>query len=124
MIPQNKNVRQLILHFQYVDTSVEGSGLYCYNKECDKDSVVSHASSRMDVSRTEQRAYSGLWTLWGTTLKANQFSEHVLNEGHEMKTMEETMSIIHLENKQRKINTLVSVEATSISWLGQLTVGV
>ena len=37
----------------------------------------------------------------------SKFSEHVLNEGHEMKTIEETMSIIHLENNHhRKINTL------------------
>ena len=33
------------------------------------------------------------------------FSEHVLDEGHEMKTIEETMSIIHQENDHRKINT-------------------
>ena len=36
----------------------------------------------------------------------SKFSDHVLNEGHEMKTIEETMSIIHLENNHRKINTL------------------
>ena len=35
----------------------------------------------------------------------SKFSEHVHNEGHEMKTIEETMSIIHLENSHRKINT-------------------
>ena len=35
----------------------------------------------------------------------SKFSEHVLNEGHEMKTIEETMSIIHQENSHRKINT-------------------
>ena len=38
-----------------------------------------------------------------------KFSEHVLN-GHEMKTIEETMSIIHLENNHRKINTLEEIE--------------
>ena len=38
------------------------------------------------------------------------FSEHVLNEGHEMKTIEETMSIMHLENNHRKINTLEDME--------------
>ena len=37
----------------------------------------------------------------------SKFSEHVLNEGDEMKTIEETMSIIHLENDHRKINTLL-----------------
>ena len=40
----------------------------------------------------------------------SKFSEHVLNEGHEMKTIEETMSIIHLENNHRKINTLEEIE--------------
>ena len=29
----------------------------------------------------------------------SKFSEHVLNEGHAMKTIEENMSIIHLEKK-------------------------
>ena len=36
--------------------------------------------------------------------------KHFLNEGHEMKTIEETMSIIHLENNHRKINTLEEIE--------------
>ena len=40
----------------------------------------------------------------------SKFSEHVLKEGHEMKTIEETMSIIHLENNHRKINTLEEME--------------
>ena len=40
----------------------------------------------------------------------SKFSEHVLNEGHEMKTIEETMSIIHLENNHRKINTHEEIE--------------
>ena len=34
----------------------------------------------------------------------------VLNQGHEMKTIEKTMSIIHLENNHRKINTLEEIE--------------
>ena len=35
MIPQNKNVRQL------VETAVEGGGeLYCYNTEGDRNSIV------------------------------------------------------------------------------------
>ena len=34
----------------------------------------------------------------------------VLNEGHEIKTIEETMSIIHIENNHRKINTLQEIE--------------
>ena len=39
----------------------------------------------------------------------SKFSEHVLNEGREMKTIEETVSIIHLENNHRKINTLEEI---------------
>ena len=39
-----------------------------------------------------------------------KFSEHILNEGHGMKTIEETMSIIHLENNHTKINTLEEIE--------------
>ena len=37
-------------------------------------------------------------------------SEHIVNEGHEMKTIEETMSIIHHENNHRKIYTLEDIE--------------
>ena len=35
-----------------------------------------------------------------------KFSDHVVMEDHEMKTIEETMSIIHLESNHRKINML------------------
>ena len=35
----------------------------------------------------------------------SKFSKHVVNEGHEMKTIEETMSIIHQENNYRKKHT-------------------
>ena len=40
----------------------------------------------------------------------SKFSEHVLNDGHEIKTIQETMSIIHLENNHRKISTLEEIE--------------
>ena len=40
----------------------------------------------------------------------SKFSEHVLNEGQEMKTIEETISIIHLENNHIKIKTLEEIE--------------
>ena len=40
----------------------------------------------------------------------SKFSEHVLKEGHKMKTIEETTSITHLENNYRKINTLEEIE--------------
>ena len=38
------------------------------------------------------------------------FSEHVPKEGHEIKTIEETMSIIHLDHNHRIINTLEEIE--------------
>ena len=54
IIPQNKNVRQLVgLWHLHVDTVVEGSELYCYNTEGDRNSVVNQASCRMDVTRLE-----------------------------------------------------------------------
>ena len=40
----------------------------------------------------------------------SKFSEYILNKGHEMKTIEETMSIIHLENNHRKINTFEEIK--------------
>ena len=40
----------------------------------------------------------------------SKFFEHVLNEGHEMKTTEGTMPIIHLENNHKKINILEEIE--------------
>jgi GIY-YIG catalytic domain. len=40
----------------------------------------------------------------------SKFSDQVLREGHEMKTIEETMSIIHLKNNYRKINTLEEIK--------------
>ena len=52
MIPQNKNMRQLVLHL-YVDTAVEGSELYCYNTEEDINAVVSQAPCIMYLPRLE-----------------------------------------------------------------------
>ena len=34
----------------YVDTEVEDSELYCYNRECNRNSVVSQASCRIEVT--------------------------------------------------------------------------
>ena len=45
---------------RYYNTAVESSELYCYNAEGDRNSVVSQALSRLDVSRLQQHAYSGL----------------------------------------------------------------
>jgi hypothetical protein len=40
----------------------------------------------------------------------SKFCEHILKEGHEMKTTEETMSLTHLEKHHRKINTLEEIK--------------
>jgi hypothetical protein len=40
MIPDNKNLRQLIWDLQYVDTAVDGSELYCCITEGDRNTVV------------------------------------------------------------------------------------
>ena len=40
----------------------------------------------------------------------SKFSEYFLKEGHEMKTIQDTTSIIHLENNHTKINTLEEIE--------------
>ena len=37
MIPENKNVCQLVWHFYYVDTAADGSELYCYNTGGDRN---------------------------------------------------------------------------------------
>jgi hypothetical protein len=42
MITQNNNIRRLLWHL-YVDIAVEGSDLYCYNIEGDRNTVVSKA---------------------------------------------------------------------------------
>jgi hypothetical protein len=39
----------------------------------------------------------------------SKFSDHVVKEGHEMKTIEETLPIIHLENNHRIINILQEI---------------
>ena len=50
-----------------------------------------------------------------------KFSDNIIKEGHEMKTTEETTSIIHLENNHRKINMLEELnilkEASSFKYL-------
>ena len=64
-------------------TLQQRAGLYCYNTEGDRNSVVSHAQCRLDVSRLEQNSHMvfdtfrnvgrGLWTLWGITLKVYEY---------------------------------------------------
>ena len=76
MIPQNKNVRQLVWHVQYEYNKAEGCELYCDNTEGDRNSIVSQ-ECRIDVTRLEQRVYSGLWTFWGITVKLILKKYHV-----------------------------------------------
>jgi hypothetical protein len=52
MISQNNNVRQIVWHLLYVDSAVEGSEIYCYNTEGDRNPVLSQVSCRIDVTRT------------------------------------------------------------------------
>ena len=52
MIPQNKNVRQVVWHL-YVDTAINNSELYCYNTEGVRNSLVNQASCRMEVTRLQ-----------------------------------------------------------------------
>jgi hypothetical protein len=40
----------------------------------------------------------------------SKISDHFVKEGHEMRTIEETMSIINLENNHRKINMLEEIK--------------
>ena len=56
-----------------LDTALEESELYYYNTEGDRNLVVSQASYRMDVTRLEKSAYSGLWTLRGITLNVYEY---------------------------------------------------
>ena len=41
-----------------------------------------------------------------TSTGKSTFSEHILNMGHEMRPMEETMTILHFEDDPRRINIL------------------
>ena len=49
---------------------------------------------------------------FATSTGKSTYSEHVLNEGREMRPMEETMRILHFENDLRKINALKELEIT------------
>ena len=44
MIPQNKNMPQLVWHFKYVQIAVDDSKLYCYNTEGDRNSAIDRKS--------------------------------------------------------------------------------
>ena len=47
---------------------------------------------------------------FATSMGKSTFSEHILNAGHEIRPMEETMMILHFENNPRRINTLEEFE--------------
>jgi GIY-YIG catalytic domain. len=47
---------------------------------------------------------------FATSTGMSTFSEHVLNAGHEMRPMEETMTILYFENDSRRINALEKLE--------------
>ena len=64
MILQNKNVCQLVWHLKYIDTAVEGSELYCYNTEGDRNSFVSQESCRMDVTTKTACLHQNSRTAW------------------------------------------------------------
>ena len=71
---QNKNVRQLVWHFQY--TPVEGNELYCYNTESDRSSVVSQVSAEwmwFDRTACLQRTMDSL----GITLKVYEYGQGI-----------------------------------------------
>jgi hypothetical protein len=45
------------MELKYIETAVEGSEIYYYNTEGNRNSVVSQASYRMDMTRLEQYIY-------------------------------------------------------------------
>ena len=46
-------------------SGVEGSELYCFKTEGDRNSVITEVSCRMDVTRLEQRTYIRIAILQG-----------------------------------------------------------
>ena len=45
-----------------------------------------------------------------TSTRKSTFSEHIVNTGHEMRSMTETMNILYFENEPKRINSLVKIE--------------
>ena len=50
-----------------------------------------------------------------TSTGKSTFSDHILNAGHEMRPMEETMMILHFENDPRRINALEESEIMKVT---------
>ena len=65
----------------YVDTAVEGGELYCYNTEGNRNSVVSRALCRIDVTRLEEHTNIKRAILWEKNARKshNELVEAVWN---------------------------------------------
>ena len=57
------NVRQLVCHLLYIDSTVEDNELCCYNTEGDRNSVVSQASWKMGWTLLELKVETVLTIL-------------------------------------------------------------
>ena len=51
------NVHQLVWHLSYIDSAVEGSYLYSYTTEGNRNLQLSQVLCRIDVTRLKQHAY-------------------------------------------------------------------
>ena len=72
LIPQNKNVCQLVWHLLHVCIAREDSGLHCHNKEGDRNSAISQASCRMDVTRRKAYLHQSKCTAMEKCYKTSQ----------------------------------------------------
>ena len=54
----------------------------------------------------------GLWKSWGILPFCTELSlgEDILNAGHEMRPIQETMTVLHLENVPKRITALEEME--------------
>jgi hypothetical protein len=96
MIPQNKNVHQLVWHLWYIDTAVESSELYCYNTEGSKNSVVSQTLCRMDVTRLEQHAYIKIAVVQGRNARKchNELVESMGNNALPITSLQHSLAFL------------------------------
>ena len=63
---RNKNVHQLVRHLYHIDHAVQGSELFCYNTEDNRNSC------RIDVTRLEQCVYIKIAILRGENARECQ----------------------------------------------------
>ena len=80
--------------------------LYCHRVKCLKKSVLLNIMFHTLIGRFMLELFIFIIYRWRET----KFSRNVLKEGHELKTIEENMSIIRLENNHRKINAFEEIE--------------